>query len=418
MRNNSGISGWDNDAAQKFTNENTSIPTGCVSNHLNIYSLVCYPKSNEEFGEISSRMVNDILLQGKSPANIPIVTNKKSKIFLNMKLAKKLGVTFPMELIENAHLISAEQKKLLYINSYHKGYKWSDDIEKGLLKALQISDQPDGTFDTTASEVELKIFRMNTRLNKTEIFKEQAALTAKTIIDEWQPDIVVTSDDSAAKYLIAPYYKNANIPFVFSGINWDASVYGFPTPNITGIIETAPVVETVAILRKYAKGDKIGLIGANNLSTRKTLDSYVRQLGVILYDYNLVSTFSEWQKEYLRLQDSVDMILWLNPFGIKGWDTQKANEFILANTKIPTGASSDDYVRFALLGVVGIAEEQGWWAGKTALKILGGTKPADIPITTNKESKIYLNLKLAKRLRIKFPLELIDKAASLDNLPN
>lgn len=40
---------------------------------------------------------------------------------------------------------------------------------------------------------------MDTKLNNAEAFKRQAA---KRIIDEWTPDVVVSSDDNATKYLI------------------------------------------------------------------------------------------------------------------------------------------------------------------------------------------------------------------------
>ena len=42
------------------------------------------------------------ILKGERPEEIPLVTNKNAKIILNMKLAKKLEITFPMDLIENA----------------------------------------------------------------------------------------------------------------------------------------------------------------------------------------------------------------------------------------------------------------------------------------------------------------------------
>ncbi len=68
------------------------------------------------------------------------------------------------------------------------------------------------------------------------------------------------------------------------------------------------------------------------------------------------------------------------------------------------------------IGRVKIAEEQGWWTGKTALRILDGTPPADIPVTTNKESKILLNIQLAKRLGITFPMELLEKATFIEEI--
>jgi len=310
----------------------------------------------------------------------------------------------------------AEKPKVLYVNSYHQGYKWSDDIEKGLLKALGVVIQTGGTLDTSRSRIDLKIFRMDTKLNTAESFKQQAALSAKSIIEDWQPDIVVTSDDNAAKYLIVPYFMGAKTPFVFCGVNWDASGYGFPAPNITGMIEVAPLIQTIELLKKYSRGDRIGFIGADSFSNRKTIPLHKQVLGVHYTDGKLVASIDAWKQEYIRLQDSVDILLWLNPIGISGWDRRQAENFILANTKIPTGCAGDNTVRYVLLGRTNIAEEQGWWSGKTALKILGGTPPADIPITQNKNSTLYLNISLAGRLGIKFSVGLIEKATLIEEL--
>ncbi len=54
--------------------------------------------------------------------------------------------------------------------------------------------------------------------------------------------------------------------------------------------------------------------------------------------------------------------------------------------------------------------EQGEWAANTALEILIGKKPGEIPLTTNKKARVILNMKLAKKLDIKFPMELIERA--------
>ena len=46
---------------------------------------------------------------------------------------------------------------------------------------------------------------------------------AKAEIDAFKPDVVIAADDNASKYLIEPYFKDAALPFVFCGVNWDAS---------------------------------------------------------------------------------------------------------------------------------------------------------------------------------------------------
>lgn len=45
-----------------------------------------------------------------------------------------------------------------------------------------------------------------------------------------------------------------------------------------------------------------------------------------------------------------------------------------------------------------LAAEQGAWAGNTALKILEGTSPKDIPVVSNEKGQFYVNMPLANKL--------------------
>jgi len=306
---------------------------------------------------------------------------------------------------------AVSKKKLLFVNSYHKGYLWSDNIETALMQTLGIKENVDGSFDTTQSRVQFKIFRMDTKLNQSEAFKKQAALSAKTIIDEWRPDIVVACDDNASKYLIVPYFKKSSIPFVFCGVNWDASEYGFPTSNITGMVEVAPTRYTISLLRKYAKGSRIGFIGGNTFSERKNISYIQYKENIPVSGGKLVDSFAEWKQEYLKLQSTVDMLFWLNPIGIAGWNDSEAISFILENTRIPTGAISDNEIQYALIGATKVAAEQGLWSGKAALRILDGESPSNIPITRNRHSQLYINKTLSKQMGIIFSAELLERAS-------
>ncbi|WP_163336398.1 ABC transporter substrate-binding protein [Desulfopila sp. IMCC35008] len=410
------VAGFDHRQMVEFVRRHTQVPTGAMQKYLVHYALLSLAKIGEEQGEYAARTALEIL-EGRSPADIPVVANRRARTYLNMKIAKTLGVKFPIELIANGHLISAEQKKVLYVNSYHSGYEWSDKIEKGIFKALNITLLPDGSLDTTKSDVDLKIIRMDTKRNVTEEFKKKAALQAKTVIEQWHPDLVITSDDNAVKYLAAEYYRNSDIPFVFCGVNLDASVYGLPSANMTGIVEVTPVRTTITMLREYAAGDRLGYIGGDVLSEQEDLNYLRDSVGLDFSDGALVTSFAEWEQVYTRLQETVDMLLWLSPAGIKGWDYDKAREFVMEHTRIPTGAIASFNIRLALLGRVKVAEEQGWWAGNTALSILEGTLPADIPVARNKQSVVYLNMRLARKLGVKFPMAWIEEAEFVEDVP-
>ncbi|MGL1886653.1 MAG: hypothetical protein OCD76_09075 [Reichenbachiella sp.] len=404
------VSDWDSDKAAltKFIEKHTSIPTGTWDIWNNDLVLLTFSTVASEQGEWAAQVALDIL-SGTPPADIPITKNKKAAISLNMKLAQKLDVTFPVDLINSATLVSAERKKVLFINSYHKGYAWSDEIETGTIKALGVKPSDD-SLSYLSNTVELKFHRMDTKLNKSEAFKTSAGVKVKNFIEQWKPDVIIASDDNAAKYVIVPYYKNSDLPVIFCGINQIASMYGFPTDNITGMISVTLAEKTIVLLKKYAKGDKIGYVGANTLSEAKNISYFQNHTSINFSDGKLVDTFEEWKKVYKRLQTSVDMIIWQNPIGIEGWNEKEAIKFIQKHSKIPSSIENNTQVQYALIGSVGIAEERGWWSGITALKILKGTPPNEIPVVTNKQSHLMINMTLAKNLGIIFPTELLDSA--------
>jgi len=408
------VQGFNHLEMVNFVLKNTVIPTAAMQKYLMHYALFTHAKSGEEQGEYAARTALDIL-GGKAPHTIPITANKRVEPYLNLKLAKIMGIKFPIDLLQSSHVISAEQKKLLYVNSYHAGYKWSDAIERGLLKALNITKTDLGSYDDSGSEVQLQVFRMDTKLHQSEEFKISSARAAKTIIDEWKPDIVVTSDDNAAKYIVVPYLKDSGIPVVFCGLNWSADKYSFPSDFITGMVEVNPVLDTIEMMRPYARGERIGYIGPKDQTGDTEINHFKNVLHLKFADGELVADFHHWKKAYLRLQKTVDMIIVLSPITIQGWRENLADSFIQENTVIPTGSIGDITVRYTLLGKVKIAEEQGWWAGNTALSILQGTPVKDIPATTNKNFRIFLNMKLANKLGIKFPVDLIEQATLLQD---
>jgi ABC-type uncharacterized transport system substrate-binding protein len=401
------------DDIAQFILHTTTVPTAAYDEFMQSIALVTLSTIPEEQGQWAAEQALNIL-DGVSPTDIPIVQNRKAKRILNMRIAKLLGIMFPLDILESSHLVSGAKQKILFVNSYHKGYRWSDDIEKGLMKALSLKSRGNIGLDASDSNIDFKVFRMNTKLRSQQEQIKQVALEAKQLIDSWQPDVVVACDDNAAKFLIEPYYLDSSIPFVFCGINYDASVYNLPSENSTGMVEVEHLPETIALLRDYAGGDRIGYIGAADMSNRKSVTFHQKVFGIEYVDGSLVSTIEEWKKEYIRLQKTVDMLIIINPVGVQGWIPEQIDKFLLESTTIPSGAVGDSEIRYSLLGNVKIAEEQGWWAGKTALKILHGTLPSGVAVTRNQERKLYINMPIANRLGIKFPISLLERATIIE----
>jgi hypothetical protein len=282
-------------------------------------------------------------------------------------------------------------KKILHIDSYHAGFEWSDGIVQGVRDVLE------------KSEVELKVVHMDTKRNASEEFKKSAALRVKAAIEKFKPDVVIASDDNASKYVIVPYYKNADLPVVFCAVNWDASIYGFPCKNVTGMVEVALIPELIKHLKRYAKGDRIGFIAADRLSSKKEYQYHRELLNISYTQAYYANTFQEWKKMFLKLQNEADMAIFISRVGITGWDDRQAQTLVENHLKIPMGTRNRWDMPFSLIGIANIPEEQGAWAARAALKILEGVPPNKIPLTRNKQGKLFFNLRIGKKLGITTP---------------
>lgn len=289
-------------------------------------------------------------------------------------------------------------KKILHVASYHAGYEWTDGVNRGI--ETELKDKG----------IEYKVFYMDTKRNPTEAWKKTEAAKAKIFLEEFKPDVVITSDDDAAKYLIVPNYKDADLPFVFCGINGDASPYGFPYKNVTGMVEVELIHIIIEHLKKYAKGERIGTLTMEGVSGRKIVQNYTDILKIPVVQSYFAKNSDEWKEDFLKLQTEVDMLIVLNYMITADWDMQAATDFVAQNTRIPTGATFPWVMPFALLGITSIPEEQGLWSAQTALKILDGTKPADIAVTENKEWKLFINMRIADKLGVKFSTALLKTA--------
>ncbi len=302
----------------------------------------------------------------------------------------------------NMRLQQVKKRRVLYINSYHQGYHWSDGISSGIKAELG-----------KRNDIDLKIFRMDTKRNKSKKFKLKVAIKAKGLIEAWKPDIVIASDDNVAKYLIVPYYKNATLPFVFCGLNWDASVYGFPCSNVTGMIEVSLVKELLKLLGKFARGQRVAILAPDTTTSRKEVRFYRTVLGIKPNRIRLVKTISEWKKAFVFLQRSNDILLLETLVGFTNESSSILSNFVKKHIKIPIGTTASTIAKYSVVCFAKSPQEQGEWAAKTALRILSGTKPSAIPIVKNHRARIILNMSLARKLEIKFSIEMIDNAILL-----
>ena len=293
--------------------------------------------------------------------------------------------------------------KCLYVSSYHQGYEWNDGIERGIE-------------DVIGQKCDLDKFYLDTKRHKETEFAKKMALAAKQHIDTTRPDVVIACDDNASKYLIQPYYKDADLPVVFCGINWTVDEYGYPYSNVTGMVEVIPIGPLLDVVQAVVGTPTDGVYLSSDVYTEhKDFERYRK----IFAEKNMalrgvfVRTLADWKTEYERAQDSGFIVLGNNA-GINDWDKAEASQHAHTHVRVFTVTNYDWMTPYAMFAMTKLPEEQGEWAAKVALSILDGEQPADIPIIVNRRWNILVNTALMSRVAVQLPAHIQQKAVKVD----
>ena len=294
----------------------------------------------------------------------------------------------------------------VYVSSYHRGYSWSDGVERGLREAL-------------GERCRLVQFDMDTKRRRSEADIRTAAADAAALIGRLAPDVVITSDDNAARHLIVPHLRGGEVPVVFSGINWTVEEYAFPASNVTGIVEVAPIRPMLREALTIAPDSQRAVyIGARTLTEQKNFERIseaAASFGVTL-DSLLVDSLAAWKEAHDSAQDH-DFLVIGSHSGIDDWDIEEASAHALAHGRRPSLTNHEWMMPVSAIGYTKLPEEHGERAALTALAILDGTAAADIPMVVNRKWDSWINTALAEVIETPLPERLVRKAKQVSAAP-
>lgn len=327
--------------------------------------------------------------------------HKRSTLFtaLALGLAALPVITFPVSALSE----ETSAPVCLYVASYHQGYAWSDGVERGL------RDQLEG-------HCKISGFYMDAKRRKSENEMQAAGMAAYELIKELKPDVVITSDDHAAKYLIVPHLFDSETPVVFSGINWTVEEYGFPASNITGIVEVAPIkpmlLEGVKANKlPDSKGVKVAYLGAATLTEVKNYNrvkNMAESLGMTV-DSILADDYTSWKNGFTVAQD-YDMVVMGSNSGVSGFDEADAQQWVKTHTRKLSMTNHEWMMPYTAIGYTKIPEEHGEWAAASSIAILGGVRAIDIPLVTNRRWDTWINSELLTASKVKLEDSTMTKA--------
>jgi len=299
--------------------------------------------------------------------------------------------------------------RVLLVHSYHQGYSWTDGITKGVKEGLK---------DTG---VVLEVFYMDTKRNTSEDWKTQAGERAMEKTNSFKPDVVIAADDNAQEYYVSKYLKGKPAPqVVFCGVNAEASKYGYPAANVTGILERPPFVPALELLSRLYKNVKTVRLITDDSTTSTAMVSYIRTLvlPIEIASFDQPKTFSQWKGLIKAYRTTADAVFVMAYHTVKDDKTGKVVnpeeviEWTVSNIKKPTVGVYDFAVNDGVLaGVVESENQQGRMAAEVAKKIiLDGMKSGDFPIEKARGGTLMINLNTASVLGLKVPEDLMESA--------
>jgi PAS domain S-box-containing protein len=138
-------------------------------------------------------------------------------------------------------LSSAQPGNILYLNSYHIGYKWSDEVYKGFFESIAAS----------LDEIALHVEYLDMKRNFSE---ERYARLAESLSKKYEDiaiDLLVSADD--ASFLFLERYAATifpGVPVFFCGTNYLETEDLKNLPNFHGITEKADIEATFSTILK------------------------------------------------------------------------------------------------------------------------------------------------------------------------
>ncbi len=319
-----------------------------------------------------------------------------------MKIMKKIPGVFLLFFLINflfvASNLEARVPKILHVASYHQEFSWTNDINKGI------------QFGLNSIPHQYKTFYMDTKRKSSKKEIETAAKKAKTLIKEWNPDIVITSDDNATNYIAAKYDPNSKTKYVFAGVNNEPSGYNAPNSHVTGVLERIRARDSVSFLNLLKKdSNNIVILTDNSPSSlfisHQLEEDLLKEKVHVLASYS-TNSFENWKEVIKKYQAGADAFFVILYHTLKDKNGNhiphnKAMNWITTNSKIPEIGFWQFVANGGGLGSVSVEPfEQGYQAARITKMVLNGADPATIKPKPTLKRKMYVNAKRAKSLNI------------------
>jgi len=296
---------------------------------------------------------------------------------------------------------SAQKKQILILNSYHKGYLWTDGIVKGI----------EETLTKRIENCEILIEYMDTKRINTDEYKEAFFQLLKMKYAKINLDIIIVSDDNAFLFAVK-YHRRlfGDTPIVFMGVNnFSPSMIVGHEEQITGIVQDADIPATLnTALKLHPDTTQIAVI----CDATTTGQAYIRQVAAAESQFETLKfiyldgtelTTSEMLTRLSSLPDNSIALLciWMKDRNGVFVPLEIGYTAISKNSPVPLYGVLESMLQYGILGgKVQSGKHHGAESAKIALKILDSKKVTQIPVELESPNTYMFNYKKLQKWNI------------------
>ncbi len=309
----------------------------------------------------------------------------------------------------------APKKNILILNSYHQGFKWTDEQTLGVLEAMS----------PRRNQLKFYIAYMDTKWSLDKDYFRLLHETYKVKFKNIHFDLIYATDNDAFDFL--RLYRNdtfGKVPVVFCGVNWFKQEDLKGQSLYTGVNEDADIAANLDLMLQQNPLTKHIYIVVDDTTTGRIIKQNVQEL-IPKYREKVKIHFLEnleirelLSTASLLSRDSL-LLLTLYQKDRSGafFEYSEIAEWLSQSSPVPVYGLWDFYLSHGILGgLLTSGMAQGTSAGELGLRILAGESADDLPVLMESPNRYLFDHNQLKRFGM-LDLELPPRSRVINEPP-
>lgn len=297
----------------------------------------------------------------------------------------------------SAHSSVPAEKKVAVLYSTHGIGGWNIDLDNALRKVF-----------SGYTGLVVKSFKIELGQCLVPEKNKKAVAVLDADLNSFSPDVIIAFHDRCVQDYLSDYSSEKKTPVIVCMTHDSDNEDLYWGLSYTGILVMDMMPRLYKNLKPYTKGQNVTVLCCKHMpANTAALEDEYKNISVKRVDF---SSYSDFMEVYRKVQDESDAVILAFSGLPKGWDPSAAHEFIMKNTKVPTGATWLTLAPYVMFVMAPSVSETAALVADSALKVLYGTAPSMIPPKNSSELIFTVNVTIAGAIGITIPVQVLKTA--------